>query len=375
MKNISAMSNKIRKLFLLVSALAIAIGGGLSNTAIAQTAGVCGPMDLVFVVDDTGSMGGAIANIKADLATIIADANVASGGDLNLALTSFKDAPQTDADLVSSEAVVSAAITALVASGGAGGPEASDVSLDAVVNGTGFDGDGVSCGDAFSNGNWRAGAVKIAIMLTDNFPGGCNDSYGPTDLANVTAVSDDAAAANIRISAIYNANFPNATIVDIMNTYASTTGGQFVQTPQDGTGTAAAISEIIADCGSSANECPLSQGYWKNHAESWPVVDGLEIGGVAYNNAELSTILHTPPKKGNSYLIVGHQMIAALLNIANGSDPSVISVELDAAEAYLTGVNLLTDFDKDTDMNGVAGVLDDYNNRLLTPDCEETSTE
>jgi len=160
-----------------------------------------------------------------------------------------------------------------------------------------------------------------------------------------------------------------------MNTYASTTGGQWVQTPQDGTGTAAAISEIIADCGSSANECPLSQGYWKNHAESWPVVDGLDIGGVVYNNAELLDILNTPPKRGNSYLIVGHQMIAALLNIANGSDPSVISVELDLVHAYLTGVDLLSDFDKDTGMNGVSGVLDDYNNRLLTPDCEETSGE
>jgi hypothetical protein len=263
----------------------------------------------------------------------------------------------------------------LVASGGAGGPEASDVSLDAVVNGLGVDGDGVACGAFFSNGNFRAGAVKIAIMLTDNFPGGCSDSFTAADTANAARVANDASVANIRISALYNSSFPNATIVGIMNNYATTTGGQYVNTPSNGAGTAAAISEIIADCGSSANECPLSQGFWKNHAESWPVVDGLEIGGWVYNNAELLEILNTPPKKGNSNLILGHQLIATLLNIANGSDASVISDEVDAAQLFLTGEILPSDFQKDKDMNAVAGILDDYNNRLLTPDCEEFSED
>jgi len=369
------MKYRAKKLLLMTLALIFAVGVGFSGTAAAQPApGVCGAMDLVFVVDDTGSMGGAIANIQADLVTIIGDANIASGGDLNLAMTSFKDAPQTDADLVSSEAVVTAAIAALVPTGGAGGPEASDVSLDAVVNGAGVGADG-GCGDAFSNGNFRAGAVKIAIMLTDNFPGGCNDAFTAADTANAARVANDASTANIRISAIYNSSFPNATIVGIMNNYATTTGGQYVNTPSDGTGTAAAISEIIADCGSSANECPLSQGFWKNHTESWPVEDGLEIGGWVYTNGELLDILNTPPKKGNSNLILGHQLIATLLNIANGSDPSVISDEVDAAQVFLAGEILPSDFQKDRDMNAVAGVLDDYNNRLLTPDCEESSED
>jgi hypothetical protein len=370
------MKYSLKKWLLFTPALIFAVGVGISGTVAAQPVpGVCGAMDLVFVVDDTGSMGGAIANIQADLVTIIADANIASGGDLNLALTSFKDAPQTDADLVSSEAVVTAAIGALVASGGARGPEASDVSLDAVVNGLGVDGDGVACGAFFSNGNFRAGAVKIAIMLTDNFPGGCSDSFTAADTANAARVANDASVANIRISALYNSSFPNATIVGIMNNYATTTGGQYVNTPSNGAGTAAAISEIIADCGSSANECPLSQGFWKNHVESWPVVDGLEIGGEDYNNAALLDILNTPPKKGNSNLILGHQLIATLLNFANGSDASVISDEVDAAQLFLTGEILPSDFQKDKDMNAVAGILDDYNNRLLTPDCEEFSED
>ena len=68
-------------------------------------------------------------------------------------------------------------------------------------------------------------------------------------------------------------------------------------------------------------------------------------------------------------------MIAALLNIANGSDSGVISDALDAAQAYLTGEDLPSDYQKNKDMNALAGILDDYNNRLLTPDCEESSEE
>jgi hypothetical protein len=354
-----------------LAALTLLAGVGLSGTAAAQSApGVCGPIDLVFVVDDTGSMGGAITNIQTDLASIIADANAASGGDLQLALVSFKDEPETDADLPSPEATVSAAIAALFASGGAGLPEASDVALDAVVNGLG------ACGDAFSNENFRPEAVKIAIMLTDDLPGGCDDIYTPgVDDVNAAGVANDASAADILISAIYNANSPNATVAAIMMNYATTTGGQYINTPSDGTGTAAAISEIIAACGSSANECPLSQGYWKNHLESWPVEDGLEIGGTFYTNDELLEILNTPPKRGNSNLILAHQLIAALLNSVNGSDPAPIADEVAEAQVLLAGVELPGDYQKDPRMNALAGDLDEYNNRWLTPDCEESGDD
>ena len=40
----------------------------------------CGCMDIALVVDDTGSMGGAIDNVKAGLPQIIATAQAAAGG-------------------------------------------------------------------------------------------------------------------------------------------------------------------------------------------------------------------------------------------------------------------------------------------------------
>jgi hypothetical protein len=76
-----------------------------------------------------------------------------------------------------------------------------------------------------------------------------------------------------------------------------------------------------------ANECPLTQGFWKNHPAAWGVDSGgLVIGGQSYTQAELITILQTPPSGGNAALILAHQLIAAQLNVDTGShftpDPS-----------------------------------------------------
>ena len=49
-----------------------------SNSVLCAKSGDCGPMDIAGL-DDTGSMGGAIENIKSELPSIINDANIASG--------------------------------------------------------------------------------------------------------------------------------------------------------------------------------------------------------------------------------------------------------------------------------------------------------
>ncbi|MCK5233533.1 MAG: VWA domain-containing protein, partial [Candidatus Aenigmarchaeota archaeon] len=51
----------------------------------------CGPIDLTIALDDTGSMGGAIGNIKTELSTIMAAALDASGDDLRVGYMTFKD--------------------------------------------------------------------------------------------------------------------------------------------------------------------------------------------------------------------------------------------------------------------------------------------
>lgn len=63
--------------------------------------------------------------------------------------------------------------------------------------------------------------------------------------------------------------------------------------------------------------CTFTQGYWKNHADAWPV-GSLAIGDETYSAGELLTLLRTPVR-GDASLALAHQLIAAELNVANGA--------------------------------------------------------
>ena len=79
--------------------------------------------------------------------------------------------------------------------------------------------------------------------------------------------------------------------------------------------------------------CTLSQGFWKNHGEDWPV-SSLTLGSVSYTQSQLLTIFNTPVK-GNGLIALAHQLIAAKLNIANGASASAISSTIAAADALI----------------------------------------
>jgi len=66
------------------------------------------------------------------------------------------------------------------------------------------------------------------------------------------------------------------------------------------------------------NRCPLSQGFWKNHQSVWPETS-LTLGSQNYTAAELLAILNTSSNSDAS-LILARQLIAAKLNIFNGSN-------------------------------------------------------
>jgi hypothetical protein len=80
-----------------------------------------------------------------------------------------------------------------------------------------------------------------------------------------------------------------------------------------------------------APECTLTQGFWKNHPDAWPVTE-LTIAGVTYGQAELLALFDRPPR-GDASLILAHQLFAALLNGGTG-DP-VIAATIDAAMAWM----------------------------------------
>jgi hypothetical protein len=114
--------------------------------------------------------------------------------------------------------------------------------------------------------------------------------------------------------------------------------------------------------------CTLTQGYWKNHPEDWPV-SSLQLGSVVYTKAQLLSILSTPVK-GNGLISLAHQLIAAKLNIADGASDSSIATYITQADALIggkvvppVGNGSLTTAQVAT----LVGKLDEFNNGVTGP--------
>jgi len=114
-------------------------------------------------------------------------------------------------------------------------------------------------------------------------------------------------------------------------------------------------------------DCSLTQGFWKNHQEAWPVEE-LILGVTTYTKTQLLAILGTPPRGDATYILI-HQLIAAKLNIANGADPTAITDTVVAADAWLASNPLGSKPTGAARQVGVAlaTLLDDYNNGVTGP--------
>jgi cysteine-rich repeat protein len=84
---------------------------------------------------------------------------------------------------------------------------------------------------------------------------------------------------------------------------------------------------------SADDDCTLTQGYWKNHPDAWPV-SSLKLGSVTYSKDELIAIFKTPVK-GNGLISLAHQLIAAKLNIAAGASDVSIKASISAADSLI----------------------------------------
>lgn len=127
-------------------------------------------------------------------------------------------------------------------------------------------------------------------------------------------------------------------------------------------------ADLVVSTSPPAQNCTLTQGYWKNHEENWPVLS-LTLGSVNYTKAQLLAIL-AQPSVGNGLIILAHQLIAAKLNLANGANPSFISATIAAADAQIgslvvppVGGGSLPS--ASTSANG--HTLDDWNNGITGP--------
>jgi len=139
------------------------------------------------------------------------------------------------------------------------------------------------------------------------------------------------------------------------------------------------ISWIVESslCGGGGT-CPLTQGYWKTH-RVWPVTS-LMLGSQTYTQTELVVILKTPVGKGTSAdasIILAYQLIAAKLNVSNGSDPGPISGTISAADAVLSTFggklpyHVAPESTVGQQMVNLGQTLDQYNNGHFTPNCHD----
>lgn len=182
------------------------------------------PLDLVFVIDITGSMGGVLTNIKQSIVNIAADAAIKSNNNYRFGLITVDQSNivlNVVRETMSLNNITSfnAALQAVTIGNGEAEPEPTDVGIQMAID-----------GDA---GTFRPEAIKVIIMVTDARPSGTDDVFDPgVDLARVQVIADNAAAAGIKI-------FPIATGVGVSNDlpiipfainivhniYADTTGG------------------------------------------------------------------------------------------------------------------------------------------------------
>jgi len=94
--------------------------------------------------------------------------------------------------------------------------------------------------------------------------------------------------------------------------------------------------------------CTYTQGYWKTHGPTptgnndneWPddvLSGGMMLGTVNYTAAQLQAIFDAP-SAGNGLITLAHQLIAAKLNVANGSADSAIAATIAAADGLIGGL-------------------------------------
>ncbi len=121
-------------------------------------AGVSGPLDVVFAIDTTGSMGDLIGSVKADVQGIVSQLATLDS-DYRVALVDYKDAPpysfdpyqaEVDQGFTSDESAFDAAVEGLFAEGGEDTPESVYT--------------GMMTGLELP---WRNGAHKVLVAIGD----------------------------------------------------------------------------------------------------------------------------------------------------------------------------------------------------------------
>lgn len=125
---------------------------------------------------------------------------------------------------------------------------------------------------------------------------------------------------------------------------------------------------LVTCCEDAEAGCTLTQGYWKNHnrfergnrSVAWPIDERTALCGRTWLD-----ILRTPTR-GDAWMILAHQWIAAELNVANGASTTREVRDALAAGQTLLAACRVAEADRALAI-GASEVLDAYNNGDLGP--------
>src|SRR6478672_11034335 len=190
---------------LLAPALAAALIALAPAAASAQPVPYLGPIDVAFAIDDTGSMVDALASLNTALPGILdrieRGSDPGTGApDYRLALVTFKDDLTIRVNFSDNNRdAFTLAAAVLTASAGGALPEASDEALNTIIHALAQrPHQNTDFAPAF-----RPDALRVIVLLTDTLPGGFDDLATLEDVANAHARAGEAAAAGIKIAAIF----------------------------------------------------------------------------------------------------------------------------------------------------------------------------
>ena len=116
----------------------------------------------------------------------------------------------------------------------------------------------------------------------------------------------------------------------------------------------------------NTKSCAFTLGYWKNHPGSWPVTT-LKLGSLSYTQSQLLSIFATP-NAGNGLISLAQQLIAAKLNVANGTIvPTAVQQAIQSADSLIGSTALPpTGCSKpSTSTSALIQTLDSYNSGTL----------
>ena len=232
-----------------------------------------------------------------------------------------------------------------------------------------------SCGFNVTVADGAAPTINCPMnVLVSNDPGQCgadvsfnvtaNDACSATTVTCTPASGSFFAVGTTGVSCVATDASGNQAMCGF-NVIVEDTEAPVITCPGD-------INITCSSGGGGGGTCPLTQGYWKNHASAW-LLSSIELGSQTYTQAQALAILNRPVR-GDASINLAHQLIAAKLNVANGA-PNVVATEIADADTLLASrpgrlpYRVRSSSALGQQMLAIKDVLDAYNNNLLTPGC------